>query len=76
MSAVIAGVGFVSIPFWMYRGNGIFLLDHTWADVSCFFAEGSGVAFPFVVAPMLIAATVLEEWLISRVRARLMGQVS
>jgi hypothetical protein len=76
VSTVIAGTGFVSIPFWIYRGNGIFLLDHTWAEVSCFFAEGFGKAFPFVVAPMLTAATLLEEWLISRARARVMGQVS
>jgi hypothetical protein len=67
LSAVLAGLGFVSIPFLINRGYGVFLLEHTWADVSCFFTEGFGLAFPFVVSPLLTAATFLEEWLIFRV---------
>jgi hypothetical protein len=59
-----AGAGFVSIPFWIYRGYGVFLFEHTWADVSCFFTEGYGMSFPFVVAPILTAATLFQEWVI------------
>lgn len=50
-AGIIAAVGFASIPFWIYRGYGVFLFENTWADVNCFFTEGSGRAFPFVVAP-------------------------
>jgi hypothetical protein len=69
-AAVVGGVGFASIPFWLYRGYGTFLLEHTWFDVSCFFTEGFGLIFPFVVAPLLTATTVLQEWLILRTNTR------
>ena len=49
--AVITGVGVASLPFWIYRGSGVFLFQGTWADVSCVFTEGFGLAFPIVVAP-------------------------
>jgi len=53
------------MTFWIYRGYGHFLLEGTWADVSCFFAEGAGMAFPFVVAPVLGLLTLLHgiAWL-------------
>jgi hypothetical protein len=59
---MIAAAGFASIPFWIYRGHGVFLFENTWADVSCFFTEGRGMAFPFVVAPALSIATLVREW--------------
>jgi hypothetical protein len=62
--ALIAGLGFASISFWIYRGYGRFLFENTWADVSCIFEEGFGAAFPFIVAPALTAGTLLREWLI------------
>ncbi len=63
-SALVAGLGVASIPFWIYQGVYRFMLKNTWADVSCFFAAGYGRAFPFVVAPILAAATLLCEWFI------------
>jgi len=65
-SALIAGAGFASVPFWIYRGYGVFLFENTPADVSCFFTEGSGMAFPLVVAPALAAATFVREWVIGK----------
>lgn len=64
LSTLVAGVGFGSITFWIYQGYGRFLFENTWADVSCFFTEGYGMAFPFVVAPALSAATLAREWLV------------
>jgi hypothetical protein len=66
VSALIAGAGFASIPFWIYRGYGVFMFENTPADVSCFFTEGSGRAFPFVVAPALAIATFVREWAIGK----------
>lgn len=65
-ATLIAGLGFASIPFWIYRGHGRFLFANTWADVSCFFTEGYGEMFPIVIAPLLAAATLLREWLVLR----------
>ena len=64
---LVAGIGFCSIPFWIYRGYGTFLFENTWADVSCVFTEGFGEMFPFVVAPLLTAATLSRELLVRRV---------
>jgi len=64
---LVAGTGFCSIPFWIYRGYGTFLFENTWADVSCVFTEGYGEMFPFVVAPLLTAATLSRELLVRRV---------
>lgn len=36
-ATIVTGIGFASIPFWIYRGYGQFLFEHTWADVRCFF---------------------------------------
>jgi hypothetical protein len=57
VSAVITASGLASIPLWLYRGYGRFLFENTWADVSCFFTEGYGFMFPFVVAPVLAVAS-------------------
>ena len=65
-AGIIAGVGFASIPFWIYRGYGEFVFENTWADVSCFFTEGSAMAFPFVVAPALAIATFVREWIVGK----------
>jgi hypothetical protein len=35
--------------------------------VSCFFSEGYGMAFPFMVAPALAFATLAREWIIRRI---------
>ncbi|SRR5258705_9468490 len=67
LAAFVAGLGFASIPFWIYRGYGVFLFENTWADVSCFFTEGYGMAFPFMVAPALAFATLAREWIIRRI---------
>jgi hypothetical protein len=53
LGAAITGAALASMPFWIYRGYGHFLFEGTWADVSCFFVEGAGITFPFVVAPVL-----------------------
>ncbi|MGO9084957.1 MAG: hypothetical protein ACLQBK_07000 [Candidatus Sulfotelmatobacter sp.] len=63
MSTLIAGLGLASIPPWIYRGYGHFLFENTRADVSCFFTEGNGMMFPFVVAPVLALATLIREWM-------------
>ena len=62
ISTLVAGFGFASIPFWIYRGYGGILFENSWADVSCFFTEGYGVMFPFMVAPVLALATLIQEW--------------
>ena len=66
VTAVIVGLSFAYLPFWMYRGYGSFRFENTWADVSCFFTEGYGLSFPFVVAPVLTLATFLREVLFLR----------
>ena len=66
LSTVIAGVGYISVPFWIYRGYGTFWFENTWADVSCFFTEGYAIVFPFVVAPALALTTLICEWLVIR----------
>ena len=73
VAALLALIGFASIPFWLYRGfpEG-FLLEGTWADVSCFFAEGYGFMFPIFVAPALALATFLGELII--LKASVHGQ--
>jgi len=70
VSTLIAGAGFITIPLWIYRGYGHFLFENTWADVSCFFTEGFGLAFPFVVAPVLTVATLVQEWLVIRMHRK------
>ena len=63
VSAVLALIGFASIPFWIY-GTGRFVFEGTTADVSCFFTEGYGSMFPLVVAPALALATLAGELII------------
>jgi hypothetical protein len=60
ISTVLALVGLASIPFWIYD-SARFMFEGTWADVSCFFTEGYGMMFPFFVAPILAAATLVGE---------------
>ena len=62
-SAVLALAGFASIPFWIYD-SGRFMFEGTWADVSCFFTEGSGMMFPIIIAPVLAVATLAGELVI------------
>jgi hypothetical protein len=65
VSTALALAGLASIPFWIYD-SGTFLLEGTWADVSCFFTEGYGMMFPFIVAPGLAVATLAGELIILR----------
>jgi len=60
LRAVIAALGVGSIPFWLFRGYGVWLFQGTWADVSCLFTEEFGMAFPFVVAPSLGIVSLLH----------------
>jgi hypothetical protein len=53
LAAAISGTGLASIPFWLFRGYGHYLFEGTAIDVSCFFFEGYGLAFAFVIAPAL-----------------------
>lgn len=70
VSTLVSGAGFVSIPFWIYRGYGHFLFENTRADVSCLFTEGFGEAFPFFVAPLLTLATLIRAWMVAKVADR------
>jgi hypothetical protein len=74
LTMVIAGVGYGSVPFWIYRGHGIFWFENTWADVSCFFSEGYAIVFPFVIAPALALTSLICEWLVIRMQAREHGR--
>lgn len=65
VGTVLALMGFVSIPFWIYD-SGRFIFEGTWADVSCFFTEGYGMMFPIVVAPLLALAALLGELVIMK----------
>src|SRR5579859_575698 len=65
IACLITGTGLASIPFWLYRGYGHWLLEGTPTGVSCVFAEGYGMVFPFVVAPALGLPTLMHSilWL-------------
>jgi hypothetical protein len=60
LGGAITCAGLASMPFWIYRGYGHFLFEGTWGDVRCFFTEGAGIAFPFVIAPVLGFLTLLH----------------
>jgi len=66
LTTVVVGAGFAYLPFWIYRGYGVFRFENTWADVSCFFTEGYGFAFLFFVTPALALMTFLREFFIFR----------
>lgn len=66
LTGTIAVIGVASVPFWIYRGYGVFLFEGSWADVSCFFAEGSGIAFPVVVAPAIGLMSLVHGLLLMR----------
>lgn len=63
LTATIVGLGIASIPFWLYRGYGHFLLENTAADVSCAFTEGFGMGFPVVIGPFFCALSLGCEWI-------------
>ena len=63
----MALLGFISVPDWISPGYGHFRFEDTFADVSCFFTEGFGIAFPIIVAPPLAALTFLCEYLAHRI---------
>ena len=54
--AIVVGLGGAIMPFWIYQGYGHFRFEHTWADVSCFFTEGYGLAFSMLVVPLFALA--------------------
>ena len=70
ISTAIAGIGYVSVPFWIYRGYGVFWFENTWADVSCFFTEGYALGFAMLVAPTLALITLICTWLVLRMQNR------
>jgi hypothetical protein len=61
ISALVVGFGVALLPFWIYEGYGHFRFEGTWGDVSCYFTEGFGLMFSFVVAPLLAVATFVQE---------------
>jgi hypothetical protein len=56
--------------FLIYGGYGHFLFENTRPDVSCFFIEGFGEAFPFFVAPLLTLARLIREWMVAKAQSR------
>lgn len=70
IAALIVGCGLAYLPSWIYLGYGHFRFENTWADVSCFFTEGYGLAFMFVVAPLMALTTFLGELAILRLRRK------
>jgi hypothetical protein len=70
VTLMTAGAGFASAPFWVDTWNGTFLFGYRWAGVSCFFIEGAGMIFPFMMAPILTAACLFQEWLIYKLTKR------
>ncbi|HEY3939886.1 MAG TPA: hypothetical protein VGL97_20820 [Bryobacteraceae bacterium] len=68
VATLIVGCSLAYLPSWVYRGYGHFRFEHTWADVSCFFTEGYGLAFMFVVAPVMALTTFLRELAILRLQ--------
>jgi hypothetical protein len=69
-AALLVGAVCASLPIWIYRGYGHFRFENTWADVSCFFAEGYGLSFMFFVAPILALATFLREAIVLHFQTR------
>jgi hypothetical protein len=69
-AALLVGAVCASLPIWIYRGYGHFCFENTWADVSCFFAEGYGLSFMFFVAPILALATFLREAIVLHFQTR------
>lgn len=61
LAGAITSTGMAAATFWIYRGYGHFLLEGTSADISCFFIEGYGLAFPFVVAPAVGLLTLIHS---------------
>ena len=59
--ALVVGLGVGYLPFWIYKGYGHFRFEGTWADASCFFTEGYGLTFPFVLAPLFALLSLTRE---------------
>lgn len=68
LAAATSGAGLASMPFWIYRGYGHFLFEGTPMNVSCYFTEGYGLAFPFVIAPALGLLTLIHSTILMRTR--------
>ena len=66
VGALVAGAGFAYMPFWINEGLGRLLYLHSCLDVSCFFGEGNGIGFLFIVAPALATVTLIRECLIAK----------
>jgi hypothetical protein len=66
VATLIVGSSLGYLPVWIYPGYGHFRFKGTWADVSCFFTEGYGLAFMFVVAPVMALTTFLRELVVLR----------
>jgi hypothetical protein len=66
ISVIVTYIGLASLPDMLFIGYGHYHFENTIADVGCFFTEGWGIAFPFISAPLLAAATLLCEYLAYR----------
>jgi len=69
-TTVLAASGFAYLPFWIYRGYGVFRFHDTWADISCFFTEGYGIAYLFFLVPILAVTTFAREAVLVRLENR------
>jgi hypothetical protein len=65
----IAALGWFKADFILFPANQVPIFGAS-LDCSCFFAEGYGMVFQILVAPLLTVATFLREWLTQRVSAR------
>jgi hypothetical protein len=77
MLALLSGIVMIAVliflPGLLYKGDGAFWFEGTWADVSCLFREGYGITFPIVVAPIFAAMSFVREIIESRpLRIRVM----
>ncbi len=68
VATLIVGCSLAYLPVWIYRSYGHFRFEDSRADVSCFFTEGYGLAFMFVVAPIMALTTFLRELIVSRLQ--------
>jgi hypothetical protein len=70
VSAVIAAAGLL----WIALRGGPGLFGDTWADVSCLFTEGYGFMFLFLNVPILVAFTVVREWMVWKKVSRMQSR--
>jgi len=70
-TTVLTASGFVYLPFWIYRGHGVFRFHDTWADISCFFTGDENVLpFLFFLVPIFALSTFLRELAFVRLAGR------